>query len=198
MNPGVEAAYRRLRIQDEAQQRMPSMVALVSQFPASPPRSPHFTKIGQASAIKEIEILIAKADGLLNCLNNLHGKSIDSLAKVGFVNERHMLVDLLKTTKKAAQSAKPEFTSESEGRGRNPDLLARGVSLVLAFDYFTLTGKPPTVVTSSHISGHPAGGDFLEFVRAVFSALGIKASAETWARAAVQEWIKRDKEKNPA
>jgi hypothetical protein len=174
------------------------MVDLISTFPSSAPKVPSFTKIGRVAAEKEIKELSAKVDGLIECLEGLHGKSIDALANAGFVNDRHRLIDLLKVAKEDVQSANLTFDDEKEGTGRKQDFLARGVSLILASDYSTLTGSPPTVTTYPYLRGHPAGGRFLEFVKAVFLALGINASPETWARYAAREWRERTKEKKPA
>lgn len=197
MSQSVDAAYRALRICDQAARRLPFMVDLVSRFPSQAPSVPSFTKIGRASAEKELAELSAKLDSLLDSLEGLHGKSIDALASAGFVDDRFRLIDLLKVAKGATQSASFSSADDLSGRGRKPDCLARGVSRILAFDYAELTGKRPTVTTDPYLAGHPAGGEFLEFVAAVFSALGIKASPETWARSAAQAWREANKEKNP-
>lgn len=193
----VDAAYRALRICDQAAHRLPFMVDQVSRFPSQAPIVPSFTKIGRASAEKQLAGLSAKVEGLLDSLEGLHGKSIDALASAGFVNDRFRLIGLLKVAKEATRSASFSSADDLDGRGRKPDFLARGVSRILAFDYAELTGKPPTVTTDPYLPGNPAGGEFLEFVGAVFTALGIKASPETWARSAAQTWREANKEKKP-
>jgi hypothetical protein len=197
MNNAVDEAYRALPIRDTAEHRLPFMVDLVSRFPSQANSVPSFSKIGRVSAEREIANLSAKIEGLIDCLEGLHGKSIDALASAGFVNDRFRLMDLLKVAKEAAKSASILSADDLSGRGRKPDFLARGVSRILAFDYSDLTGKPPTVTTDSYLPGYPAGGEFFEFVRAVFLALGIEASPETWARSAAQAWRVTAKEKKP-
>ena len=197
MNQLVDAAYRALPLCDHAKHRLPGMVDVVSRLlPRAP--LPKFSKISPASAEKEMKEFLKKVEELLDCLEGQHRNSIDALASVGFVNDRHRLVNLLKVAKEAAHSPNLSFGDEYDARGRKPHLLAKGLSRILASDYSVLTGKRPTVTTDPYSRGHPAGGEFLKFVQAVFLALDINASAETWARSAAEARGNTAKEKKPA
>lgn len=62
--------------------------------------------------------------------------------------------------------------------------------------YELLTGKSATISTTAHKVQNRAGGPFMDFLKDVFNALGIEASVESQARAAIR--AARAKEKTPA
>jgi len=68
---------------------------------------------------------------------------------------------------------------------------ARYVARSAADSFARLTGRPPTVITPA--LGGKAGGPFLEFLHQVFEVLGIRASAESQARAAIAMDFKGEK-----
>ena len=66
---------------------------------------------------------------------------------------------------------------------------ARLIALNAAQDYRRLTGKEPTITTNPNTNER--GGQFLKFLREVFEALDIDASADVQAVAAVRELKRR-------
>lgn len=192
----IETAYRRLPILPSEEWRLPGMLKIVSRFPSDAKQLPGFSEISEKAARAELDLLATKAGDLSRLLRGLHCPSIAALAALGFVNERHGMVDVLASLEAAARLADVSGVPKNAGKGRPRKLLPRGIALVLAADYHSLTGGPPTVITQSNVQGNPAGGSFLAFVSAIFNALGIQESPETWARNAAKMWRDQHKEKN--
>ena len=83
----------------------------------------------------------------------------------------------------AVMAAKTALDFPKKKRGRRRDFASFELAEAAGLAFHTLTGEMPTVITPQQ---GPAEGPFLELVAAVFSAGGIKASPETFARQAAE------------
>jgi hypothetical protein len=93
--------------------------------------------------------------------------------------DRPALAKALRILAQAAQIAVP---ADSKDAGRDTNHFAHVIGARLADDYFALTGKVPTIIVDP---GLPPRGPFLDFVTAVFSAIGIMTDPLTISRAAI-------------
>ena len=161
------------------------MVDEMANFPPSAQRNPAFDVVGRQSTIKELDVLAKKCEGLTECLESLHGPAIDALAEAGF-SDRHLLLKLASQAYISTQRADVSNVPESQGKGRPEARLSSGIARILAFNYQELTGNKPTINVDPYSHGHKAYGPFLDFVKDVFNALGVRASPEASAREAIE------------
>jgi hypothetical protein len=75
------------------------------------------------------------------------------------------------------------------GRGAPQKNLAMQVARTVAEHFYGLTGTRPTRITPT--GGGKAHGPFLEFLATTYTILGIKASAENQAKAAINFVMKK-------
>ena len=85
--------------------------------------------------------------------------------------------------------------------GAPKDKIALHITMILAEEYFRATGNSPSVSNKEHLinkhqTGNKSYGEFLDFVAAIFCAIGIKASPEAMARSAIDLWRKREKSRS--
>lgn len=80
----------------------------------------------------------------------------------------------------------PEFEKFRTAKPKKSQ--ARFFALECAKVYYGLAGEKPTVRTDAYSSGNAAYGPFLDLVADAFRAVGIGASAETWARQAAKDF----------
>ncbi|MGF6879042.1 hypothetical protein [Paraburkholderia sp. MM5477-R1] len=184
----IEAAFRKLNIEQDAEQRLRQIVHTLSLIPknqdGTPP--PEFRLKGRKACRDELDKVAELAGKLAAVIDGLGEPSIGALADSGLMQIVHHnhLSATLKRVAAIAHQADVSNVPENQGRGRLPNNLARGVVAILAHDYATLTGRRPTVGTRD--DGHQAKpyGPFYDLVTDIFQALEIDASAESSARAA--------------
>lgn len=182
----IEDAYRRLPILKEAESWLTLMVDEIARLPLGAKRTFAFDAAGRSSTIKELDALAKKSEALAECLVSLHGPAINALAEAGF-SERHLLLKLASKLHLSARGADVSNVPENQGKGRREARLPLAIASILAFHYRELTGKEPTIIThASSAEEGKAYGPFLDLVKAVFSALGIEASAEAMARKSIR------------
>ena len=134
-------------------------------------------------------------------LCELHQPTILALADAGFLGgERHALLDLarriaevregasgdelwlLRYAADCASHSRQRPTGGAHSKGRPINQRVGVIVRILYNQFYTLTGRRPTItVNPSHLNS-PASGAFLYLVRQVLSALAISASAEAAIR----------------
>jgi len=124
---------------------------------------------------------------------SLQGPAIDALS---FNNStlgefQRAIESLLKATSRAKKEK-----SGSSRKGPKSKARAREIAIKAADYYARLTGKPPVRITyggnkraaSSKDKKAVAGGEFFDFLTAVFNALCVIASADRYGKVAIRVW----------
>lgn len=158
------------------------------------PRARNSQKVRGAEA--EIETVARLAAKLGKHILGMHSDSLRALESAACKPHPLALVDDLKATVIAAVHALDHAEFPAPKKGAPEDTWARPVSDRLCASFEALTGQRATV--STYPDTHPryaqAYGPFLDMVRECFAVLGIDASPESQARAAVRR--RRAKEKS--
>jgi hypothetical protein len=153
--------------------------------PGTPPR---LNSASAKTVEKELASLKRGAEQLLTTLNAMHAPTLAALGLneswpnwprgiEGLSFHLNVLVIAASTATIAPDDHKPEM-----GRPRNER--AARVAERIATEYLRLTGSKPTLTVSVD-HGSKAGGPFYDLLASIFEAVGIKASAEVWAKHAI-------------
>jgi hypothetical protein len=134
-------------------------------------------KDGTAAELEKFQRLAAKLRTHLNAMSR------EALNSLGHADERHALAvdaDLQRMVRRAASAAKaaaPQPASTSPKR-----LAPEQIAQICAQFFEGLTGKPAKL--HGQFDQNQKGGPYFRFVEGVFSACGIEASAEHYAKLA--------------
>jgi len=147
---------------------------------------------------KEIERINKAAKELQEAIVAIHQPTIYALKEANFHTKEieTLLIDAITATEEAKSFV-------NDWKEKEPELIDKifristtdipfHIAMILAEEYHSATGKPPTV--SYHGGRKESYGEFLNLVEAVFKALGIsEKSADGTARNAEDLWKKRRK-----
>ena len=200
----IEAAYLRLPIIDAQRSRVREFIDFMADVNPVYEMYSGFKKLGRNSTKKELAALAKLANELAAKLDNMHAPMIEVLANAGFKNSSvfnphnqstdiYDLTQLCRKLANAVELANVSILPLQGDTGRPEKPIANLLGKKLARDFEVLTGKQPTVPFNNEKS--KSYGPFLDFVTAIFSAIGIDASAETAARGAIKKHPAKSKEK---
>lgn len=174
-------------------------------YPASKRATAHELHALHAAALRLMQNPnAANRHGLARLINALHEPGVLALADAGFIERvrlRDMLLSdadaarlrpLLSKLGRAAQTASVSNIPSGPTKGAHKKFLPRDVAKILAHYYRSITGKSPVIIVNPLTN--VAGGAFVRLVADVFNAIGIRASAEAMARAAIADTKKNSDE----
>lgn len=191
----IEAAFRKLKILPPNEWRLNSIVQTLAFIPlGASGKSPRkFRAIGKKAARKELDDVAKTASKLKGLLDDLSQTSILALADAGLLQVVHHIdiSNRLGSLEVFAKKADVSGVPEKQGKGQPQNNLVSGVANMIAHNYFTLTGRKPTVSTKNNGVQDIAYGPFFVLVGDIFRAMKIDASPEAAAREAVKAFKER-------
>lgn len=210
----LQDALAKLTVREEYRWSVPVVIQSLMQINTEAPENPvpNFSVKGRAAVRKELDDVASIAEKLVSHLDELCEPAFTALADGGLLQIQHRrasivlgsdgtrsssvenfdLQGVLRRVAEMARNARLDDVPESQGRGRPSDGLVFAVSSILAADYSTLTGNAPTVATRNNGVQDVPYGPFFDLVSDVFAAIGIDASPEAAARAAVKRYKERN------
>jgi hypothetical protein len=137
---------------------------------------------GAATAKKQLDSLGKRAEALVLAIEELSQTALDAL------NYHEAALMQLKTSARLlwASSMTSEIPELPKNTGKGAPLKEqeRKIAWCVAWHYFLLTGKKPTIPDKDGIPY----GIFLELLQSIYAALDVKASAAAQGRAVEENW----------
>lgn len=127
-----------------------------------------------AATRKELATLARKADALAAHVRSLHAPAAVSVSAEGV--DLDDLCARMQNMAEAAKRGQAYVAGVERGRGRPPDQLASDVTARAMEVFKSVTGRELTYTTAPVDSARKVIADGDTFLRAIFDALGIKAS----------------------
>lgn len=203
----IEVALRKLPILPEREHRLPVWVTNLRMILARDAfttldahgrtgrQGPHhMPRPGQAAA--ELRQVATQIAGLMASLQSLSVTALKALD-----DRNYEVFGRLRDARgllggDAILAAIEAIADKLEGaparRGKPRDVASQEIAVWLGHAFTDLTGRAPAITVREGADGAKAGGYFLGLVADIFTACGIEASPETYARAAVAQ-IKRNR-----
>lgn len=176
----IASVLERLPVLEEKRSRITDLanrIAVMAELSAINER-PAAQLAGDVTAAAEVDKLAALAIEFANHVDRMHR---NSLAVFESGECRHPMRLAEQMWKLAAVAAQTPLQPHAR---RPRKAVAADTAKQALITYEFLTGNPATIIVPT--SGGKAGGIFLAFVTELFAALEIKASAENWARKAIE------------
>jgi len=194
----IEAAFCGLPLRKGRKGYLQSVISIICAIDcAGPGKAPRrFEQVGRTKTRNELEKLAHPGSDLVECFNALHEPAILALAKFGFCREQGKPPEKLRAIAKKAAESDLSWVPETIPGGRPQNRCAHAIATMLAYYYEMLTGKKPTRSVDPYKDSDSACGPFIDLVKNVFKALGIRVNAEDIARSAIKRRKKLKKKRN--
>jgi len=146
--------------------------------------------VGAKATRRELDAVKQAADKLRTAIEEMHAPARQALGfddGPGGAGSYALEAALAALAERITQCELPELPANA-GRGRKRAEREASLTSEIAKVYWRHTGQVPTIRTDYETG--KVYGPFFEFVGDIFAALGVTASPESQARAAVAEWRK--------
>lgn len=137
-------------------------------------------------AKQEAEAMAEQAFTLFKLIYAAHGDTLAALKRHGLERHPFLIADDLKALMAATVAFLDEGTEQPAKIGRPSSRAAEMIADFAVHTFEQLTLAKASITVRSDREGNPAGGEFLTFLRDLYDAAGVRASAESHGKRAIQ------------